>query len=193
MLSLWPGFCLCCCLSALLSCQKIRRQISSHLRVPQKIIKLQQDGAVMSSSGEVYISSSLITHTHHPIQSQTIVLMTVRYESVFLLVSCWEWIALQGQIKLSVSVSPQSFFKWLHLQWFSLLSNQTGCWERNMIRDVERFDANLPSSLAANPSARLNKRFGCCDVDSSEVKFGAIHFGPKIAKQKWKFFCLEGE
>lgn len=50
-------------------------------------MKLQQNSAVMSSSGEVYISSSLITHTHHPIQFLTIVLMAVQYESVFVPVS----------------------------------------------------------------------------------------------------------
>lgn len=33
MLSLWPGFGLCCCLSARLSCQKIRWQMSSHFSV----------------------------------------------------------------------------------------------------------------------------------------------------------------
>lgn len=89
------------------------KKINSHVRVPQKIMKLQQNGAVMSSSGDVYISSSLITHTHHPIQSLTIVLMSVQYESVFVLVSCRNWIALREQIKpsVSVSVSPQIFLQ----------------------------------------------------------------------------------
>lgn len=169
MLSLWPGFGLCCCFSALLSCQKIRRQKGSHVRVAQKIMKLQQNGAV---------SSSLITHTHHPIQSLTIVLMTVQCESVFVLVSCRNWIVLQGQIKLSVSVSPQIF---LNVTVFAVILLFVWFMTLNVLMPTYR-----RPTLPAHPHV-WTKRFGCCNVDSSEVKFGAIHFGPDIAKEKWKF------